>query len=358
MTERHRIAVVAHDAGGANVLTALACKYRDRFDWHFAVAGPALSIAGQAGFADIHPVAGSRAGKLATLFETMGADVVLTGSGWASDVERDGIRAARRCRRPVLTYLDHWVNYRERFAPGDDWRGGLPDVVLVGDGYAMDLALRNGFPAERLAPVENPYLSQCFACPAAVTPPSGECRGPRLLFLSEPVGAAPFAMRPAGGGLETRIVAVLIEALGRSGAENARLSIRLHPSEAPDKYDALVGRGGEAAVLRRIEIHPAATRSLIDDCAQADRVVGIASMALLVAAALGRPTYSYRGDDGAVPPLPQDGIAHLASAAALAELLCVSGPTAVGGPFDPRLFDEPFAPFLERFLAGRYESCR
>lgn len=358
MTDRYRITVVAHDAGGANVLAALARKYRDDFDWRFAVAGPALQIAEAARFERIHALAGGGVAEIAGLLAAAPADLVLTGTGWAAELERDGIRAARRCGVPVASYLDHWVNYRQRFAAGAGWRAALPDAVLVGDGHARDQALRDGFPAGRLVAVENPYLAAFFARPGAAAPVPGIGHAPRLLFLSEPVGAAPFGAVGPGAGLELRLAEALVAALGGAGAEGARLSIRLHPSEPPDKYAALLGAASAAGVAARVEAHPAAARALAEDCAAADRVVGVASMALLAAAALGRPTYSYRGDGAEDLALPHGGILPVRGAAGLAGLLAADAPPAAAAPFDARLFTEPFVRVVEGLLARCHEPCR
>lgn len=358
MTARYRILVVAHDAGGANVLAALGCKYRDAFDWRFAVAGPAWQIVKQARLAGVRLVEGRGAGEIAALLDDEPADILLTGSGWAAELERDGIRAARRCGVPVLTYLDHWVNYRERFAPGEGWRAALPDGVLVGDGYAHEQALRDGFPPGCLAPVENPYLAAFLAHRGGVARPRATGMPLRVLFLSEPVAAAPFVVARPAAELERRVLASMIDGLGRAGAEGTQLSVRLHPSEPHDKYDELLRREQRHEVRRRVEVHAASARDLAEDCADADRVVGIASMALLAAAALGRPSYSYRVGDGGGFNLPQGGIVAIGSDEALAQLLCPGTATAPEAGFDARLFSTPFPSVIRSHLACRHEPCR
>ncbi len=348
--------VVAHDAGGANVLAALARKYRDAFEWCFAVGGPALAIMQQSKFAAIHRLDPGSVEDIIAILEALPQDLVLTGSGWASDLERLGIRAARQQGLRVLTYLDHWVNYRERFAAGAGWRAALPDAVLVGDGFARDRALQDGFPGERLIAVENPYLTDFFKRSACAALPIGSERTRRLLFLSEPVGAAPFATRGPGDGVELLVVRALTECLRRESARAWALSIRLHPSDSRDKYAALIASLGCADLQARIEAHEAPSRPLDDDCMLADRVLGVSSMALLVAAALGRPTFSYQADGAERFALPQRGIIPVRSAADLAQVFIETLPPTHGIPVDFRLFTEPFDCVIERQVGKRYES--
>lgn len=291
-----KIAVVAHDAGGANILVSLVLKYYDAFDWRFIVAGPAARIF------SAHPLLQKKIMVDRTTECLLGEllpDIMITGTGWETDHEILGIRFAKENGIPVVSYLDHWTNYRDRFGSATGWLANLPDYIAVGDMYAFERASLDGFPVTKLLPLENPYLEN-FLLPVSST-----CRVPsnRLLFLSEPFDAdfVPSGVEYSNKwvGIECSILGKILRAVfGAPALSGYTLAIRLHPSEAFDKYDDFKVRGEG-----RIEIHDAFSRSLVDDCCAADCVIGISSMALLVSASLSRKTISFspQGMDGGLP---------------------------------------------------------
>jgi hypothetical protein len=67
----------------------------------------------------------------------MECDLLLTGSGWMSSLERDAVKFARKFKVPSYCLLDHFVNYRSRF--GDTpWE--IPDGFLTTNKFAFKKA--------------------------------------------------------------------------------------------------------------------------------------------------------------------------------------------------------------------------
>ena len=66
------------------------------------------------------------------------SDWLLCGTSWASGLERNAIKMARLVGKKTVAFLDHWVNYHERFQV--DGVCCYPDEIWVGDQYAYDLA--------------------------------------------------------------------------------------------------------------------------------------------------------------------------------------------------------------------------
>ena len=63
---------------------------------------------------------------------------LLTGAGWASNLEHDARRLASVARIPSIAVIDHWVNYTQRVE-----REGvviLPEEIWVSDPYAAEIA--------------------------------------------------------------------------------------------------------------------------------------------------------------------------------------------------------------------------
>src|SRR5258708_33490214 len=110
------IAVVSHDAGGAEVLSSYV--RRNVVSAVFALAGPARSVfTRKLGAVDIVDVEAAVAA----------ASWVLCGTSWQSDIELQAIVVARASGQRGLSFIDHWVNYRERFQRAG--RERLPDEV-------------------------------------------------------------------------------------------------------------------------------------------------------------------------------------------------------------------------------------
>ena len=62
----------------------------------------------------------------------------MTSTSWGSDLEREVIKIALDKKIRVAAYLDHWVNYLERFLQNGTFI--LPDEIWTGDEVALNLA--------------------------------------------------------------------------------------------------------------------------------------------------------------------------------------------------------------------------
>ncbi|RZT90798.1 hypothetical protein EV678_1619 [Azospira oryzae] len=273
--------VVSHDAGGAEILASYVV--REGGDWLFVLEGPARKVFTR------------RLGAVAcsSLVDAIEAcDEVLTGSSWQSDLEWRAIGAARQAGKRVVTFLDHWVNYRERFI-----RTGiehLPDAILVGDHYAKAVASRV-FPDIEVMLVMNPYFEdmkhEFSLCYEEVRGGSAR-RGLRVLFVSEPISE--HALLAHGnprqwGYTEFDAIRYLHGGVTALGGYVESLVIRPHPAEAVGKYDSLIA---EMQPLARL----GGGMPLIREIMESDVVVGCESMAMAVALIAGRRVVS------AIPP--------------------------------------------------------
>lgn len=278
------LTLVCHDAGATNLI--LPWIVADRPELLLPVmAGPAAALWRQ------------RFGTTATLALDQaieGAATVLTGTGWASDLEHRARKLAKERRIRSVAVIDHWVNYRERFV-----RNGeevLPDELWVTDEYAFELARSEypGLPAE-LKP--NLYLDEQLA----KAPPLSDT-DQDILFVAEPI-RADWARDTPGEFQALDYFQGHRDAAGI--APRARLRIRPHPSDPPGKYDAWANAHANVAIDRSSDLASA--------LAGARWVVGCESYALVIALHAGRATYS------ALPPwapacrLPHKEILRLAT---------------------------------------------
>jgi hypothetical protein len=337
-----RLAVIAHDAGGANVLAALARFHQRDFEWSILAAGPAHDILARVFPGTAAIVADANADLLASLLTALAPDAVLTSTGWQTRLERNGVEAARRLGVPVASILDHWVNFRERFGYPGDWLAQLPDRVLVGDSYALEQAQADGFPAERLGTLENPYLAD-FARRAGQICADATFRGDvrKVLFLGEPL-AVDFAGGPTISQGEPDVAATVVDMV--LAQPDTRLVVRAHPSESLSRY-AFLRRHPETD---RVELHGAMDRTLEQDIAVADVVVGMSSMALLAAAAAGCSVIAYT-PEGLSESLPHRGIRRCKTSGEFFGALSVAVTRAE--PLDLRLFSTPLSEAMQALCA-------
>ena len=289
------LAVVAHDAGGAEVLSSFV--RRQPVPCVFAVDGPAVGIFVR------------KLGSIErlTLDDALGrADSLLCGTSWQSDLEFEAIGLAGSLGKPSVAFLDHWVNYPGRFVRSGVRR--LPDDIWVGDEYARQIAAA-AFPETAIRLVENPYLEDIrdeLNRLASASRPGG--RHASILYVCEPIRDS--ALRQYGhenywGYTEEEALRYFLSNIAALGTPFERIVIRPHPSEDPDKY-----RWAEAEF--EFPIAPGGSRSLAEEVVESDVVVGCESMALVVGLLANKRVVSCIPPGGKACALPQPEIEHLA----------------------------------------------
>lgn len=278
--------VVLHDAGAANIVIAWVDAGWIAGDRVYA-EGPAARL-----WAD-RPRAPLRATLAAALD---GADALLSGTGWASDLEHRAREAARSRGLRSAAVIDHWVNYRPRFVR--DGATILPDEVWITDAFAETIA-RDAFPTLTVRRFANLYLD---AQAAAILNSSGRDVPGDLLYVLEPARDNWGKVAPG----EFQALDYLVGNLEKLGlAEGTRLRLRPHPSEPQGKYDEWIVQHGDLPI--ELDMSP----RLSDAMARASVVAGCNSFAMAVALAAGRRTVC------TLPPwappcvLPHDGLIHL-----------------------------------------------
>jgi hypothetical protein len=278
------LVVCCHDAGGANLIAAWIAA-----DWQgecrVCVEGPAREIFARR-VPHLVPMSLSAAMN--------GASALLSGSGWASDLEHDARVAARQAGVPAWAALDHWVNYPMRFT-----RHGqqcLPDVFVVTDADAARIAAESFGTSSVIQTWPNRYLEGEVAGVHAVGTHVPRSPARRLLVILEPVrvGWSADAMVPA----EFRALDYLMDNLATvtPAVDDLLIRLRLHPSETPAKYQPWIGAHA------RLRLEVSTSSSLAEDIAWADVVAGLQSYALLVALTAQRRAISYLPPEA--PPCP------------------------------------------------------
>ena len=293
----------AHDAGGAEIIAAWA-QARPAHAWHGCAQGPAAPIFARQlnGFVNV-PFA-----QLELEWSVRRPHLVLTGTSWASNLEMRVRNLARQHRIRSASYLEHWINYRERFGFPAPWIENLPEEVWCPDNESIRLCTALGFPAAALTLAGNPYLDRLTR--ELLNADVKEVEG-SWLYVCEPIGA--HALLTTGnaqsqGYDEFDALRYFLAASQPMRTPETRVVIRPHPSEPENKYNAFA-----AAHQRDAHIVVSRNSLLRDDVAHATHVVGCESMAMVVALRAGKSVFTSIPPNAPPCRLPFPGIQRFAS---------------------------------------------
>lgn len=284
------VGVVAYDAGGAEVISAYLrqCAYNDVM---FSLGGPAVSVFAR----------NWSSSELASPQEIIrGSSWVLTGTGWQSKLEWFAIRDAVIAGKRVVSFLDNWVNYVERF-----WRDGMsvrPDEIWVTDAKAEGLA-RTAFPETivRLVPV--PRLHEEFKAEylaeknRVANPPSRS-----ILFLNDNVTRASLSLTGSTAEYDDiKSLSFLLENLDVVGGAQLPITVRPHPSQQFSDLEEMLSYFGKSVVL-------SSHNKLAQDLAHHEIVVGSDSFGMVHAVHCGMRVLSALPPKSGDPAIPLDRI--------------------------------------------------
>lgn len=288
------ICVCSHDAGGAEILSSFVRQ--QGLDCIYALGGPALKIfARKIGEVNCQPLAAA----------IQQSEWLLCGTSWQSDLEWQAIDVARAMGKRSVAFLDHWVNYRERFVRGGETH--LPDEIWVGDPLAEAMA-HQVFPELSIRLVDNPYFDDLRRELAQLVRISETgTHNLRVLYVCEPLRE--HALREFGderhwGYTEEEALRYFLSNLSALSGVVERIVIRPHPSETPGKYDW-------AKQEFDFPIVNGGAKTLFEEVAENDVVVGCESMAMVVGLLAGRRVISCIPPGGKVCALPQSEIESL-----------------------------------------------
>jgi hypothetical protein len=144
---KETVAIVAHDSGGAEVLSSWVL--RNNYNYIFVIQGPAKNIfLSKIPNIKIHDLLYDAINK---------CDWVLTETGSSSDLNYEAILTAKKKGKRVVSFLDHWSGYVGPFSRfSRKCISILPDEIWAGDIDSYNLA-RLSFPPEVVKLKENYY---------------------------------------------------------------------------------------------------------------------------------------------------------------------------------------------------------
>ena len=203
------------------------------------------------------------------------SDWVICGSSWQSDLECRAISICKSISKKVVTFLDHWINYQERF----QFMGKLllPDEIWVGDEIAERIA-KNIFSSLPVILVPNPYFTEILRQLNDSINSEKHKDKISVLYVCEPIRE--HALLQHGnesywGYSEEDALIFFLNNIFVISKRIKIIKIRPHPSEDIEKYK-WVSRYSDLILFSD------GNKSLIEEIFKADIIVGCESMAMVV----------------------------------------------------------------------------
>jgi len=286
----HPIGVICKDAGGANQIASYILH--NPGSYLYCLEKPAFDIFRNY-LGDIESV---------TIEEIIkNCETTICGLG-INEFEFSGVERLKANSANIICYLDHWVNYRERFLRED--RYITPSEIWVSDIYAYDLA-RIIFPKIPVVLKENYYINDLttkFRVAKKNKKTSAEVH--RLLYLTEPIAREGEDDDNRFNFDEFDALKNFLKCLREVKEISFELRLRLHPSEDLNKYLDL---------KNEYQFLDSNSSELIEDLVWADKVFGVDTYAMFISDALGVPTYCVSPDPDFRRSIPSNSILMLST---------------------------------------------
>ena len=278
MKKKAEIVVIAHDAGGAEVLAAYVREHRATTRFMSYVAGPAARI-WKREHLRFSRMPASSTGITRVVRGHRNANMVLLGTGWMTHIESDALAEAKKQNIRTAVYLESWSRYRERFGyPHIGWQKKLPDEVWVGDRYAIQI-VRRQFPKTlktRLVP--NEYFAKIVRKHRSRTHSKKPEKPDSILFLSS-------IDKVTQGAFEALMHTVARE------KKNRTVCLRFHPADDRSRFDAIIKK------YQQVKVRKSREQDITNDLLQSAIVVGVETTAMAVAALVGKKIISILPED-------------------------------------------------------------
>jgi hypothetical protein len=261
-----RVLVVSHDPGGAEILSSWVRRSTNN-QYKYILGGPAKSIFEKKIKALVNI-------DISNLYsEIKNHNMVITGTSQNSNLEKLAIQIAREENINVVTFLDYWVNFYNRFELDGDLI--YPNEIWVTDEIASQNA-KNELPGSKIILKDNPYIMDFLDQKVATNHNDNEMR---ILYLCQPYNEDGFT---DAQGLEYFFTLTKLANINKK----VRVRVRLHPLEDTSKYKEIIN-----AYLQFFDIEVCPDNLLVNDLNWSQYVVGMHTNALAVAVAFDLKVY-------------------------------------------------------------------
>jgi hypothetical protein len=221
-------------------------------------------------------------------FSALEADCVFTGTSHPDSSNEFEVRAIRKAKAqgiPVISFIDHWVNFCLRFRGLE--KGELPDQIWVVDERAKELGATEGLPAEKLVVSGNPHLyflkhhwKSHYKGKTYLAKLNIPVEGYHVLFAPDPLSLR--NGKETVGFTETEALQDLCVALAQ---KDVHLLVKCHPLQPVEALQPVTATDIKTHLLQQAD-----SLELVH---ASDMVIGFFSNLLLEAEALDKPVIRY-----------------------------------------------------------------
>ncbi|MDC0487148.1 hypothetical protein OAN52_00505 [Amylibacter sp.] len=208
-----------------------------------------------------------------------GSDMLISGTGWASDLEHNARIMALSKGLFTVGVIDHWVNYEARFSRSG--QAVYPNEIWVVDEHSFSIA-KSKFPDLIVRLLPNCYLDRQVSKIKELQKMSvSKAKRMNVLYALEPIRVSWKNEEIVSG--EFQALDYFVSHIPDLTELPVKIRLRLHPSDSLNKYDAWID---EQNLNFRIEISK--NKSLAEDLAWSDLVVGCQTYVLVIALTAGK----------------------------------------------------------------------
>jgi hypothetical protein len=252
------ITAVSHDAGGAELISNYLKKKKKV---QFVLKGPAKKIF-KNNIKNLH---------LISLKKAMNnSELVICGTSSFSDLEKKAIIQCRKNKIKVVSWLDNWTNYKERFLLNNNLN--FPDEIWVSDNYAYKKA-KKIFQNIKILKKKNYYLKNI----------KKELKKKKIKKIKNILYVCGLMnQNKMINKLEKISFFNFFKILNKKYYKNLNVVLRYHPGES---YFF------DQKIIKKLNIKISKNK-IIDDFNWSDIVVGANTMAFYIAKGLNLPCYS------------------------------------------------------------------
>ena len=295
------ITICCCDAGAAIYLLNWIKFYDKKIN--FCLLGPALSI-----FEEKY----NNLINLNLEEALLNTNLLITGTGWSTDLEISAIRLAKEKSIYTISVLDHWANYKERFLLNN--KLFLPNQIWVADSIAYQIAQKE-FPDTLIILKPNIWLENLKNKVQSIRQKNKKqinYPANNLIYFLEPIRKEWLSDKKESE--EYQALNYFLDMVSNLQKldyinpiiNNIFLRLRLHPSESKEKYMKFVVENRS-----RINLEIGLLNSIEDDLAWCDIAYGVDTQALIAALECGIISISTKPPWGGQCVLPHPNLLHL-----------------------------------------------
>ena len=298
--QKKKILVIAHDAGGGEIIAAYVKANLHKNDFYCYARGPALNVFLRERIS-CKQVLATRIAIARLIKKHRDVNFVLLGTGWMTKIESFALAEAKLHGLRCAVYLESWSGFRERFGyPSKNWKENLPDEIWVGDKPALLLAGKF-FKTIKVRYVPNQYFAYIKKRYRLLR--KNKTKPSDILFLSDAVP-----------GTEKIFEDFLLHLPPKSKPYDVR--VRFHPADDRSRYDEIITRVSGTIVIKKSK-----EKDLVRDLSLANVVVGTETVAMVGAVLAGKKTLSIVLLGNKKATLPFAGITRVNTGRAAARLI-------------------------------------